>query len=235
MAATKQAVTHIWESRRSNRYKPCRETWINTTCTLHMLVHVRLTYASCEQSPYVATFHTDPTELDRFTAPEKNCSWLHSQLGWVVCRSCISLSPNPAIEAVHLSQAFVEDMLYWFTVPINTSMRLVRSILAHGGPTHRSLTDTGGGYSLEGAGLPQTTLRPSQPMTSTFHLRAPPDLQFNQVLPTKSCLSLRNLWPITWSSDHSAIYRDRHLCLPKAIDLSIAIGFIRIDWKVVLI
>jgi hypothetical protein len=57
---------------------------------------------------------------------------------------------------------------YWAQ---NTSMRPVRSILARGGPTHRSLTDTGGGYNLGGVDLPHTTLRPSQPTVSTFHLR----------------------------------------------------------------
>jgi hypothetical protein len=44
------------------------------------------------------------------------------------------------------------------------------------GPTHWSLIDTSGGYSLEGTGFPHTTLRPSQPTVSPFHLRAPPDL-----------------------------------------------------------
>jgi hypothetical protein len=44
------------------------------------------------------------------------------------------------------------------------------------GPTHRSLIDTSGGYSLEGTGFPHTTLWPSQPTVSPFHLRAPPDL-----------------------------------------------------------
>jgi hypothetical protein len=53
------------------------------------------------------------------------------------------------------------------------------------GPTHRSLTDTGGGYNLEGASFVHTTLRSSQPMVSTFHLRAPPGLQFIQNLSTK--------------------------------------------------
>jgi hypothetical protein len=41
------------------------------------------------------------------------------------------------------------------------------------GATHRSLTDTSGGYNLGGAGLPYITSRPSQPTVSTFHLRAP--------------------------------------------------------------
>jgi hypothetical protein len=35
-------------------------------------------------------------------------------------------------------------------------------------PTERSLTDTGGGYNLEGAGFPRTTPRPSQPAAYPF-------------------------------------------------------------------
>jgi hypothetical protein len=37
---------------------------------------------------------------------------------------------------------------------------------------------------------------------------------------------------MTWSSDHSAIYHDLHLCLAIANDLSLAIGLTRVDWKV---
>jgi hypothetical protein len=37
-----------------------------------------------------------------------------------------------------------------------------------------------------------------------------------------------------WSSNHSAIYRGLHLHLAIANDLSLAIGFIRIDQKVIL-
>jgi hypothetical protein len=44
------------------------------------------------------------------------------------------------------------------------------------GPTHRFLTDTNGGYSLEGTGFPHTTPRPSQSMISPFYLDALPDL-----------------------------------------------------------
>jgi hypothetical protein len=40
---------------------------------------------------------------------------------------------------------------------INTSMRSIRSIIARMGPNHRSLTDSGGGYSLEGASFPLFT------------------------------------------------------------------------------
>jgi hypothetical protein len=60
------------------------------------------------------------------------------------------------------------------------------------GPTHRSLTDTGGSYNLRGAGFPHTTLRPSQPVISPFHLRAPPGLRLsNNSLPS----DLREIMP----------------------------------------
>jgi hypothetical protein len=36
----------------------------------------------------------------------------------------------------------------------------------------------------------------------------------------------------TWSSDHSAIYRNLQLCLAIANDLSLAIRSTRVDWKV---
>jgi hypothetical protein len=39
---------------------------------------------------------------------------------------------------------------------------------------------------------------------------------------------------VMWYSDHSTIYRNLHLCLAIANDLSLAIGFTRIDRKVTL-
>ena len=56
---------------------PVGKTPTNTTCMLSTLVHVCPAYASCGRSPYMETFHTDSTELDRFTAPEKKCFRLH--------------------------------------------------------------------------------------------------------------------------------------------------------------
>jgi hypothetical protein len=38
----------------------------------------------------------------------------------------------------------------------------------------------------------------------------------------------------TWSFDHSAIYRRLHLCLAIANDLSLVVGVIRIDRKVII-
>jgi hypothetical protein len=50
---------------------PAGENLTNTTRTLPTPVHVRPAYTSFGRSPYVATFHEPPTELDRVTAPEK--------------------------------------------------------------------------------------------------------------------------------------------------------------------
>jgi hypothetical protein len=105
-------------------------------------------------------------------------------------------------------------------------MRSVRSILAHGGQP------IGGGYNLRGAGFPHHTPPPSQSAVSTFYLRVPPDLQFNQSLPNISKFEFKEPMDATWSSDHSAIYRNLHLYLTIANDISLAIGFTRISQKV---
>jgi hypothetical protein len=49
------------------------------------------------------------------------------------------------------------------------------------GPIKRSLTDTGGGYNLEGVGLPHTHSLTFPTSCLPFSLVAPPGLQFNQV------------------------------------------------------
>jgi hypothetical protein len=131
-----------------NDVHPAGENPTNKTRTLPTSVHVRPAYAFCGWSPYVVTFHTDPTELDRFTAPEKKRSQLHPQPGWVVHRTRLSFSPNTVIEAVHLSQISVDNRLLGLPGPyhrhaigtFNTYPRV---------PTPRSLTDTGGGYHIE--------------------------------------------------------------------------------------
>jgi hypothetical protein len=110
-------------------------------------------------------------------------------------------------------------------------MRSVRSILAHGG-NPSILNRHWRGYSLGGAGFPHTTPRPFQPAVSIFHLRTLPSLQFNQVIPTKPKFEFKEPMVAPWSSDHLATYRDLHLHLSIANDLSLAIGFTRVDWKV---
>jgi hypothetical protein len=49
------------------------------------------------------------------------------------------------------------------------------------GPTHRSLTDTGRGYNLRGTIFPHHTPWYSQPVVSTFHLRAPSGLRLSKL------------------------------------------------------
>jgi hypothetical protein len=61
----------------SNRCTPCIGNLIHMTHMLPVPIHVRHLYASYGRSPYVATFHTDSAEMDRFTAPEKKCSRLY--------------------------------------------------------------------------------------------------------------------------------------------------------------
>jgi hypothetical protein len=89
-------------------------------------------------------------------------------------------SPTTANGAVGKSQAYVDNWLLglsgsYHRYAIGTFNTCSR------GSTHRSLTDTGEGYNLGGVGLPHTTTWPSQPVVSTFHIRVPPGLQFNEV------------------------------------------------------
>jgi hypothetical protein len=70
---------------------------------------------------------------------------------------------------------------------------------------------------------------------SGVFLWASPGLHFNQSTLTKPELSFfEKLMADTWSSDYSAIYRGLQLCLAISNDLSLAIGFSRIDRKVTL-
>jgi hypothetical protein len=88
---------------------PVGENLIHMTHTLFVPVHVCHSYASYGLSPYMATFHTDPIELDRFTAPEKVLLTPPlSPAKWPVGLSLVSL-PNTTIEAVHLSQTSVDE------------------------------------------------------------------------------------------------------------------------------
>jgi hypothetical protein len=140
-------------------------------------------------------FTQSSTYLNRSTAPDKKGSRHNPQhIDWLIRGFVPSFSPTTANEAVEKSQASVDNWLLGLPVPyhrhaigtLNTCSR---------GPTHRSLTDSGRGYSLEGASFPRTTPRPFQPAVFTFHLRAPPGLQFNQALSIKPKCGVKNIWP----------------------------------------
>jgi hypothetical protein len=91
-------------------------------------------------------------------------------------------------------------------------------------PTERPLTDTGGGYNLEGASLPHTHSPTFPTSCPLFPLVAPPGLQFNQVPAFTPSAEFKDYMVVAWSSNHSAIYRSLHLCLAITNDLSLVVG-----------
>jgi hypothetical protein len=127
-------------------------------------------YISC--GPCKTTFHRSPQNRNRPLHPKEVLTTkdrLAQPSSWVV--SFFLPCDSPWVEERGFGP--VVTQLLQLTRPINTSMWSVRSILARGG------------YNLRGADLPHITPRPSQPAISTFHLRAPPGLQFNQVPSTR--------------------------------------------------
>jgi hypothetical protein len=92
-----------------NRCTPCRENQIRMTRTLLALVHVCHTYAFSRQSPHVATFHADPTELDRFTTPERKCSRLHLSARLSGLRDL----PQFLSQHCHWSSALKSNICWW--------------------------------------------------------------------------------------------------------------------------
>jgi hypothetical protein len=133
-------------------------------------------------------------DLYRSTAPEKKGSRHNPQLdGRLIHGSELSFSLTTAIETVGKRQAFVHNQLvgllglyHWHAIyTFNT---------CSWGPIHRSLTDTGGDYSLEGTDFSHITPRPSQLTVSPLHLRAPLGLQFIQNISTKPELEFKGTY-----------------------------------------
>jgi hypothetical protein len=116
------------------------------------------TYASYGRSPWqpFVSHQQSWTDalLSRKSAPDST-----SQSGWVVCGTCLSLSPNTAIEAVCLRQAHVGGRLLGLSGPyhrhkidtLNTCSRV---------PAPWSLIDTGGGYHIENLRIATTLSLP---------------------------------------------------------------------------
>jgi hypothetical protein len=128
---------------------------------------------------YIATFHTVVNnDGQSYCSREKVLPTQPDD--WLIRGSIPSFFSKPASEAVGLKPPSVDDRLLGLLAhkhqyaigTFNTCSR---------GSTYRSLTDPGGGYNLGGAGLSHITPRPFQQAVSTFHLRAPPSLQFNPV------------------------------------------------------
>jgi hypothetical protein len=173
MTATNKRLL-ISESRsNSNRCTPCREK-----------PDQHNTYAShasprfCGQSPYVATFHETPIDLD--------CSWEKGLL----TQSTAHRLTDPQVDTQLLSRASQWSRGHKpsscrrpttrFAGPISPVCdRYVQYLLT--GVNHRSLTDIGRGYNLGGASLPHTHSLTFPPSYLPFLLVAPLSLPFNQV------------------------------------------------------
>jgi hypothetical protein len=125
------------------------------------------------------------TGLYRPTASKKKDSRHNPQTDDRLIRGSVpSFSPTIVNETVEKIQASIDNQLLALSGPYHRHTIGTFNTCSRG-PTHRSLIDTGGGYSLEVAGFLHTTPRPFQLMVSPFHLRVSPGLQFIQVLSTK--------------------------------------------------
>jgi hypothetical protein len=107
------------------------------------------------------------------TAPEKKGSWHNPQhSGWPIRRSATQFLSQDKHWSSNESQTYVDNKLYRFTRRITPACnRYIQYLLT--GPTHRSLTNTGGGYNLGGASLPHHTTRPSQLTILRFPPKGP--------------------------------------------------------------
>jgi hypothetical protein len=111
--------------------------------------------------------------MDRVTASEKKDSRHNPQHdGWPIRGSVSSFSPKPAIEVVGVKPPSIDVGLLDLLGPYHQHAIDTFNTCSYG-PTHRSLTDTGGGYSPEGAGFPHTTPLPSQLMILPFAPKGP--------------------------------------------------------------
>jgi hypothetical protein len=170
----------------SNRCTPYRGKPDQHATRFPRSVRVWFKTIHISRGAHIATFCKTTTGLADLIAPEKKGSRHNTyHVGWPICDFVPSFSPEPTNEAGGVSQTPVGDQLLGLLVPYHRHAIGTFNTCSRG-PTHRSLTDTSGGYNLVGADFPHTTPQPSQTDISTFHLRASPGLQFNQVPSTKS-------------------------------------------------
>jgi hypothetical protein len=147
MTGTRQAVTHIQESRRFKSIYPAGKNSINTTCMLPTPVHVRPTHASYGQSLYVATFRESSTSSDGSYCSRESVLPVQPPArlsnSWVM----VCFSPKLVSGAVGESQHLLTTcyLVYWVykhqhvISTFNTCSRV---------STPRCLIDTDGSYHI---------------------------------------------------------------------------------------
>jgi hypothetical protein len=134
-------------------------------------------------------FAQSSTDLNRSTAPEKKSSRHNPQhASWLIHGSVPSFSPTIVNEAVGKSQAFIDNRLLGLPGPYHWHVIGTFNTCSQG-PTHRSLTDSGGGLQPWRCRL-STYHSPTFPIGGPhFSPKGPAQSHFNQVLKIK--LSLR--------------------------------------------
>jgi hypothetical protein len=175
-----------------------------------------------------------------------NLLWVIDRFGWI---SLLSRKMDP--DTIHNTPADRSAGPYQFLSQANQwSSRLKPSFKLLGllgsyhqhaigtfntcsqGPTHRSLTDTDGSYSLRGADFSYTTPRPTQPAISPFHLRASPSLRLSINSLPSELKGDQTLNLMSWSL-HSTSTVSYHLSIAWANDVPPRIGLTRINMKVI--
>jgi hypothetical protein len=166
MTDTRQAVTHIWESR---QFKSMCTLQGKTLYTRHVRFSCQSTYTTRTlpvDSPRTwQPFMKSSTELNGSTAPEKKKLLTQSstrRLTDPYVRHLVSLPQQSfkhmlATSYISLLGPYHQHMISMF----NTCSRV---------PTPRFLTDPSEDYKLRGAVFPHYTPRPSQPTVLCFSL-----------------------------------------------------------------
>jgi hypothetical protein len=138
----------------SNRCIPCRGKPDQHATHFPHSVHVWPSTIHISRDLRIATFHESSTVLDGYyCSREKKCSQLHLSARLSGPRDPPQFLSQHSYEAVGLSQASVDGRLlsllgtyhYHAISTFNT---------CSWGPTHRSWTNTCGGYNIGGADLP---------------------------------------------------------------------------------
>jgi hypothetical protein len=211
----------------SNQWTPCRGNLIHMTRTLSVPVHVHHSYASCMWQPFTVTQQSWTDSL----LPRKSDPDSSSQLSWVACRTCLSFSPKH-----NQWSSVLKPNIYWQISYINLLDPYHQYVIStfntcSRGPTHRSLTNTGGGYNLRGAGLPHHTHRPSQLMVLHFPPKGPTRSQVKHPTITNWTIEEKTLNLVSGSlhSTSTAIY---HLSIALLMVTHQEIGSIRMNKKV---
>jgi hypothetical protein len=140
-----------------------------------------------------------------------------------------SVGPYPASLPQQLKSSGEKSSSCWqlttrLTGPISPACdRYIQYLLT--GANRTVLNRHRQGYNLGGAGLPHTHSLIFPTSCPHFPLVVLPGLHFNQILVKRSkCWVFKEPMAVTWSFDHSVIYRSLHLHLAIANDLSLVEG-----------